>query len=152
MNRNVPLRRVVPLRQGAPLQSRTPLAVRVPLARNVPVRRVSASRQRENRERAKMADRRWPGRREGTVMCECGRPECSRRADDLHETLSRARSGGSITDPRIWKPLSRACHDEVTFRPESELGWAYRNGVLKHDALCCRGRDACERYAEGGAA
>ena len=78
-----------------------------------------------------MADRRWPGRRDGTVMCECGRPECNRRADDVHEILTRAR-GGSITDEANVVALSRACHDEITFRPESELQWAYDAGILKH--------------------
>ncbi len=29
-------------------------------------------------------------------------------------------------------PLCRPCHDEVTFRPESELGWAYDAGLLRH--------------------
>lgn len=65
-------------------------------------------------------------------MCGCGRPECHRRADDLHETLSRARSGGDITNPDIWVPLARECHDEITFRPESELQWAYDLGLLVH--------------------
>ena len=49
-------------------------------------------------------------------------------------------------------PLARECHEEITTRPESELGWAYRAGLLKHDALCCRGRAVCARYAEDGAA
>ena len=103
-----------------------------PLKRGKRLRAVSAKRARENRERRAMADRLWPDRRDGTVMCGCGRPECHRRADDLHETLSRARSGGDITNPDIWVPLSRSCHDEITFRPESELQWAYDLGLLVH--------------------
>lgn len=53
------------------------------------------------------------------------------RADDIHEPLTRAR-GGSIVDPDNQAPLCRPCHDEVTFRPESELGWAYAIGLLVH--------------------
>jgi hypothetical protein len=96
-----------------------------------PIRPVSKKRQRENRERAAMADRLWPDRREGTVMCGCGRAECNRLADDLHEPLTRAR-GGSITDEDNAIPLARECHDEITSKPESELGWAYELGLLRH--------------------
>jgi hypothetical protein len=35
----------------------------------------------------------------------------------------------------------------VTFRPESEIPWAYQLGVLKHSRLCCQGRPACSQYA-----
>jgi len=100
-------------------------------APRAPIKPVSAKRARENRTRAQMADRLWPDRREGTVMCGCGRAECHRPADDLHEPLSRAR-GGSITDEANAVPLSRFCHDEITFSPESELGWAYEIGLLIH--------------------
>jgi len=79
-------------------------------------------------------------------MCGCGRPECHRRADDLHETLSRARSGGDITSPDIWVPLARECHAEITLGPD----WAYRAGLIKHDGLCCEGRTVCAQYAEDG--
>jgi hypothetical protein len=41
---------------------------------------------------------------------------------------------------------ARECHDEIQLGPE----WAYRAGLLKHDALCCRGRDVCERFAGSG--
>jgi hypothetical protein len=99
--------------------------------RSAPIPRESRKRAHANRERSAMADRRWPDRREGTVMCGCGRPDCNRPAMDLHELLSRAR-GGSITDEANCIPLSRICHDEVTFRPESELGWAYSAGILRH--------------------
>lgn len=111
-----------------------------------PIRQVSAKRARENRARAAMADRRWPDRRDGTVMCECGRPECNRRADDGHEILTRAR-GGSITDEANVKALARECHQEIQLGP----AWAYRAGLIKHDALCCRGRDVCARYEDGAA-
>jgi hypothetical protein len=98
-----------------------------PLRRRGRIRPVSDRRRAENRERAAMADRLWPDRREGTVMCGCGRPECNRRAGDLHEPLSRAR-GGSITDEANARPLSRHCHDEITLGPD----WAYEAGLLVH--------------------
>lgn len=133
--------RATPLVSRTPLQSspwpRPVLSVVVPGGapvvplRRTPVKPVSAKRQRENRQRRAMADQRWPDRREGTVMCGCGRPECNRRADDLHEIKSRAR-GGSITDETNCVPLARECHDEITFKPESELGWAYDLGLLRH--------------------
>ena len=110
-----------------------------------PIKPVSDKRRAENRERRAMADRIWPDRREGTVMCGCGRPECQRPADDLHEPLSRAR-GGSITDEGNVIPLSRHCHDEITLGPD----WAYRAGLIKHNGLCCQGRPACSRYAQQG--
>lgn len=95
------------------------------LTRNVPVRRVSAKRARQNRERRAMVSALYPDR----PLCFV--PWCGQWADDLHEPLTRAR-GGSITDPDNAVPLCRTHHDEVTFRPESELGWAYDLGILKH--------------------
>jgi hypothetical protein len=94
-----------------------------------PIKPVSAKRARQNRERAAMADRRWPDRREGTVMCSV--PGCTRPADDLHETLTRAR-GGDITDERVTEPVCRQHNDDMANRPESELGWAYSAGLLRH--------------------
>ena len=93
-----------------------------------PIRKVSAKRARENRERAAMADRRWPDRREGAVMCAV--PGCG-AADDLHEVLTRAR-GGSITDPENTVPLCRQHNHDLAQKPESELQWAYDLGLLKH--------------------
>jgi hypothetical protein len=58
-------------------------------------------------------------------------PWCLHFADDIHESLTRAR-GGSITDAKIMHPLCRGCHDVITFTPESELGWAYDLGLLAH--------------------
>jgi hypothetical protein len=98
-----------------------------------------------------MADRRWPDRREGTVLCavwEAIQPDwCDRFASDLHEIVRRSQ-GGSITDEENTIPACRTCNGLLADGPD----WGYRIGVIKHDALCCRGRDACERYAEGGAA
>jgi hypothetical protein len=66
---------------------------------------------------------------DGPVPCLV--PWCSALADDLHEALTRAR-GGSVTDSANVKPLCRRHHDQITFRPESELGWAYDLGLLVH--------------------
>ena len=118
-----------------------------PLKRSKGLSPVSAKQARKNRERRAMADRLWPDRREGTVMCGCGRQSCNRRADDLHELLSRGR-GGSITDEANVTPLARECHDEITLGPD----WAYAAGLIKHDGLCCEGRRVCIRYAEGSEA
>lgn len=95
------------------------------LARRTPVRQVSAKRAAENRKRRAMIDALYPERP------RCARPGCTALADDIHEPLTRGR-GGSITDPENAVPLCRACHDEITFRPESELGWAYEAGLLRH--------------------
>jgi len=95
------------------------------LKRRAELKAVSARRAAENRQRRVMVDALWPDRP------RCVRPGCSRLADDVHEPLARAR-GGSITDPGNAQPLCRPCHDEVTFRPESELGWAYETGLLIH--------------------
>lgn len=73
-----------------------------------------------------MAARYWP---DGQAMCAV--PACPRWADDLHERLTRAR-GGSITDPGNVVPLCRPHHDDLTFKPTSELGWAYDLGLLVH--------------------
>lgn len=129
-----PMKRTAGLAQGAHLPRRTRLAP------------VSAKRQAENRERRAMVAALWPERplcvvyalsqdHPGLVPDQVlGR--CERWADDVHEPLTRAR-GGSITDPGNAVPPCRPCHDEVTFRPESELGWAYELGLLAHswDAL-----------------
>lgn len=96
-----------------------------PLRRKAWMKRVSGKRARENRERRAMVTRLYPERP------QCARPACPRLADDIHEPLTRAR-GGSITDPANQVPLCRPCHDEVTFRPESELAWAYEIGLLVH--------------------
>jgi len=94
-----------------------------------PINPVSTKRARENRERAAMADRLWPDRREGTVMCAV--PWCPRLADDLHEPLTRAR-GGSITDEDNAEPLCRQHNHDLAQKPESQLGWAYDLKLLRH--------------------
>ena len=84
------------------------------------------------RERRKLTD---AMKREGPVLCEfvewvyydfseMHHPEkCWRRADDLHEIVSRAR-GGSVTDPENTIPLCREHHRWVTEHPleATELG------------------------------
>lgn len=147
--RRVPPTRTSPLPPGPPpvrraSLNRSPLQQDgQPLQRDTRIPPVSRKRARENRQRAAMADRRWPDRRDGTVMCGCGRPECHRRADDLHELLSRAR-GGSITDEANTVPLARECHAEITLGPD----WAYKAGLIKHDAPCCEGHTVCARYED----
>jgi hypothetical protein len=152
LQRRKPLGRGKPLQPGGPPARTTPLASVTPLQRgaalqrHAPVSPVSGKRRAENRERRAMAAAMFGGE---TPLCWL--PWCGAWADDLHEPLSRAR-GGSITDPGNALPLCRPHHDQVTFRPESEIPWAYRLGVLRHSGLCCQGRPACARYAEGGEA
>lgn len=150
MDRNVPLKRATPLTASrlSPVPGPVRLGTGKTQVKNAAARKtglapVSSKRARENRERAKMADRRWPDRRDGTVMC--GVPGCTRPADDLGEILPRGR-GGSITDEENTMPQCRSHNEELTKSP----GWAYRLGVLKHDGLCCRGRKSCERYSQDG--
>ena len=113
LERRKPLARGKGLDRGAGLLRRTPL------------RAVSAARAAENRLRRVIVGQLFPER----PVCE--RPGCGHWADDVHEPLTRAR-GGSIVDPDNMIALCRACHDEVTFRPESELEWAYEAGLLRH--------------------
>ena len=100
---------------------------REPLKRQGRVNPVSDKRRVENRQRAAMLREMFP--EPENVMCVV--PGCCRRADDAHEPLSRGR-GGSITDKTNVVPICRPHHDEITFRPTSELGWAYDLGLLKH--------------------
>ena len=131
--------RVTPLEPGPGPRRRTRL------------RPVSVKRQRENRQRRAMADRLWPDRRDGTVMCavwEATQPDwCDRWASDLHEIVRRSQ-GGSITDEENTFPTCRPCNGLLADGPE----WGYRHGLIRHDALCCRGRDVCAQYAEDGEA
>jgi hypothetical protein len=76
-----------------------------------------------------MIDRLYPGR---VAPCAIRAPGvCRGWADDIHEPLTRGR-GGSITDEANQVPGCRPCHDVLTFAPESELGWAYDRGLLRH--------------------
>ena len=146
------LQRRKPLGRGKPLARTGHLASVTPLLRGGPIRAVSSRRQAENAQRRVMIAGLAGGERPPCAVWTAMAPEwCTRWADDAHEPLSRARLG-SITDPDNVVFVCRACHDLVTFRPESEIGWAFRLGLVRHSGLCCRGRDVCERYAEGGAA
>ena len=80
MMRRSPLARVTPLHRGEPLANVVYLDR---AAKVLPLRPVSKRRARQNRQRAAMADRLWPDRRDGTVLCAV--PGCGQRADDLHE-------------------------------------------------------------------
>ena len=116
-----------PLRRdpGNPLRSTTGLPGSWGPERRVPLNQVSPKRARESRQRRAVIRAMFPDRP------ACARPGCTAWADDVHEPLTRAR-GGSIVDPENMVPLCRPHHDEVTFAPESELGWAYECGLLRH--------------------
>ena len=120
--RRTPLARVTPLHRGEPLANVVYLDR---AAKVLPLRPVSKRRARQNRQRAAMADRLWPDRRDGTVLCAV--PGCGQRAEDLNEILPRAR-GGSITDENNVHPACRGHNQELTLEPE----WGYRLGFLKH--------------------
>jgi HNH endonuclease len=121
----------------------------VPLGRTR-INPVSARRARENRTRKAMITSLTGGERPLCAVWEAMQPHwCTQWADDAHEPLSRARLG-SITDPDNCRFLCRSCHDRITFRPESEIGWAFRLGLIKHSGLCCQGRRVCARYDETG--
>ena len=147
------LQRRKPLGRGSkPLARTGQLTSVTPLRRGGPIRPVSDRRQAENAQRRAMIAGLAGGERPLCDVWAAMAPEwCTRWADDAHEPLSRARLG-SITDPGNCRFLCRACHDLVTFRPESEIGWAFRLGLVRHDQLCCQGRAVCSRYATGGAA
>ena len=106
----------------SPLHRKTPLHSYAALSRSKPLPQVSRKRARENRQRAAVIDRLWPGR-----IAQCWRDGCPRLADDIHEIQTRAR-GGSITDPANLAPLCRPCHDEAT----NDAPWAYEQGLLAH--------------------
>lgn len=119
LNRKPMPPRTTPLARGTGLTRAGGLERRAGLAP------VSARRRAENRVRRQVIAAVFPERP------VCAVPGCSRWADDVHEPLTRAR-GGSITDPGNMAGLCRGHHDEITFRPESELGWAYDLGLLRH--------------------
>jgi len=97
-----------------------------------PINPVSSKRQAQNRQRRVMLDGLYRGERPLCAVWVLLQPEwCTRWADDAHEPLTRAR-GGSIVDPENCRALCRACHDILTFRPDSQLGWAYDAGLLIH--------------------
>jgi hypothetical protein len=89
-----------------------------------------------------MADRRWPDRREGNVLC--ANPRCGNRAEDLHEIVRRSQ-GGSITDETNTIPVCRPCNSALADGP----AWGYKAGLIRHDALCCQGREVCAQYEDG---
>lgn len=125
--RKTPLKQGKPLAPGKKLQRGTSkLTSAARLGRTAAIAPVSDRRRRENAGRRAMVTKLWP---DGQPPCH--RRGCTRLADDLHEPLTRAR-GGSITDPANAVPLCRPCHDEITFTPESKLGWAYKEGLLVH--------------------
>jgi 5-methylcytosine-specific restriction endonuclease McrA len=124
-----------PLKARTSLQRKTPLRSRsagmfgsgVPLkrtlGRHAALKPVSDKRRAENRERRKMADEVFGPSPECGIRWDA---DCRGLADDLHETLSRARSGGDITNPDICVPACRPCHSKVDDNPAE----AERRGFL----------------------
>jgi hypothetical protein len=148
--RKKPLGRSAELARTGPWASVVPLQGYTTLHRYQGIRPVSAKRRAENRERRAMVAALTGGERPLCAAWVALQPEwCTQWADDAHEPLSRAR-GGSITDPENCALLCRACHDVITFRPESETEWAFRLGLIKHSGLCCEGRRVCAQYAQQG--
>lgn len=129
------------LRRSAELQRGKRLERGAELGRRAEIRKVSAKRAAENRDRRAMVAAMFPEQPLCVVyMLSQDKPglipdgvlsQCGRWADDVHEPLTRAR-GGSIVDPENAVPPCRPCHDVLTFRPESELVWAYQCGLLVH--------------------
>jgi hypothetical protein len=141
-----------PLARTVPLQARTPLSRDTGLQRAGRINPVSSKRRAENQERRAMLTGLYGSEQPPCAVWVLLHPEwCTRWADDAHEPLSRARLG-SITDPANVIAICRPCHDVLTFRPESEIPWAYRLGLIRHSGLCCQGRKVCARYAEDGEA
>jgi hypothetical protein len=141
MKRGGPLQRRTPLRTRTGLATRTPLKAKSAPTRSTPIPPVSKKRARENRMRRGMAARLYPDRplcsvweMASNTALDIPAPvvaACRQWADDLHEPLTRARSG-SITDEANACPLCRPCHDAISFWPESRLDWAYSLGLLWH--------------------
>jgi hypothetical protein len=105
--------------------------------KRTPIKPVSDKRAAENRERAEMIARKFPERplcivyqlsqqHPGVIPGEVT-SRCSRRADDVHEPLTRAR-GGSVTDPGNATSPCRPCHDALGKEPS----WGYKLGLLRH--------------------
>lgn len=130
--RTKPLGRGKPLQRTGGLASVTPLRTYTTLQRTTPINPVSDKRRTENAERRAMIAGLYGGERPLCAVWGLLQPEwCTRWADDAHEPLTRARLG-SITDPANVVAVCRACHDILTFRPESELQWAYEAKLLVH--------------------
>lgn len=144
MNRRTPLSRSTPLRATASLARKTGLRAVTPLktksapkARTTRIKPISAKRAEANRERAAAASAIHPA----DWLCgiwqarlTIGLPPldgCQRRADAFHEPKTRGR-GGSITDPGNRLPACNFCNGHLSSEPDSELGWAYRLGLLFH--------------------
>lgn len=120
-----------------PLARRTPLTATTGLARTTRLNPVSGKRAAENRARRTMVTELYPGAETLCAMYEAraatGLPPldgCTRQADDLHETLTRARSGGVITDPRLCVPLCRWCNGEAAREDRNRP--FYDAGLLFH--------------------
>ena len=151
------LQRRKPLQPGRaahpdrPPRAGPPLASVTELQRGGPLSPVSDNRRRENTERRAMITVLTGGERPLCAVWELRQPDwCTRWADDAHEPLTRAR-GGLITDPGNVVFVCRACHDVLTFTPESRPGGLDAAGLLRHDRLCCQDQPACSQLPEEAA-
>lgn len=99
---------------------------RTRLERRTPLRRVSRKRAQENRQRRKMASRRY-----GPDRPLCVWPGPPHWADAFNEALTRAR-GGSITSEANTHPMCNLHNGMLASTPDSELGWAYAIGLIRH--------------------
>ena len=151
LQRRKPLGRGKPLQRSAGLTAVTPLQRGAGLQRGGPISPVSDRRRQENTERRTMIAGLTGGERPLCAVWVLSQPTwCTRWADDAHEPLTRARLG-AITDPANVVFVCRPCHDVLTFTPETQLGWAYAAGLLRHSGLCCQGRLACSALPEEAA-
>jgi 5-methylcytosine-specific restriction endonuclease McrA len=127
--RRAPLQARTSLRRKTPLRTRAAgmfgpgSSLKRPQGKHARLKPVSDKRRAENRERRKMADAVFGPAPECGIRWDAG---CRGLADDLHETLSRARSGGDITNPDICVPACRPCHSKVDDNPAE----AERRGFL----------------------
>lgn len=95
-----------------------------------PIKRGGSLRRRSDKRQAMYETQRIPLVRRILAerpFCEARWPGCTRRSEDVHEIVSRAR-GGSILDEDNVKALCRHCHDEVTGNPQK----AHLLGLSRH--------------------
>lgn len=137
MNRNAPLTRRTGLTARTGLNRGKPLTRTAGLQatgqagspRRSRLRPVSPKRAAENRQRSKLIRQLFPD-----GLGRCAWPRCPDLADDVHEIISRARTGGLITDPSIYAPLCRAHNELATDDSRNQEGVAaglvFRSGQL----------------------
>ncbi len=115
--KRTPLKRGKPLKRGGPLKRKTRL---VPVSKKR--RAVSTQRQRMVRDELDQRPQCEAGPVIGSNNQFLSR-QCTGRAIELHEPLTRAR-GGSILDPTNTVAICRMCHNWIHDHPKlaTELG------------------------------